>query len=79
MVQISACTINSNKNALNYDFLSVIDRQTHESSVIKPELKPESLRNYARGVGRTRRPLTDVIPVVPDSDYIFSFERYGVK
>jgi len=36
----------------------------------KPELKPESLRNYARGVGRTRRPLTDVIPY---------FEYKGMK
>lgn len=41
--------------------------------------KTDSLRNYARGVGRTRRPLTDVIPVVNTSpaEFLFSFGLQG--
>ena len=42
---------------------------------VPPLQKPDSLRNYARGVGRTRRPLTDVIPVVntQPAEFLFSF------
>lgn len=61
---------------------SVDNRNQSESAVLgcsrpgiagiceKKARKPESLRNYARGVGRTRRPLTDVIPY---------FEYKGMK
>jgi len=43
----------------------------HEAQTTKRSPKPDSLRLYARGVGRTRRPLTDVIP--------YYYDRYGTK
>jgi hypothetical protein len=47
----------------------------HTAQTTKRSPKTDSLRNYARGVGRTRRPLTDVIPVVntQPAEFLFSF------